>query len=175
VLEHYADILARLGDIAHPVVQRDAVDDDLPLLVRFKPVEAADEGRLSGTGRAADDDALPFLHRQVDVLQPPSRRSPCRASGSFGSMRTSFCVAVRPKHCIRREWRSRRLRSAFALFKPSLSGEEPRRLNGEMRWLAGVLGDARNIDMLLAEAKDADLRFKLKDARQGRSTMRSGR
>ena len=90
-------------------------------------------------------------------------------------MRTSFCVAVRPKHCIRREWRSRRLRSAFALFKPSLSGEEPRRLNGEMRWLAGVLGDARNIDMLLAEAKDADLRFKLKDARQGRSTMRSGR
>ncbi|MBZ9791591.1 hypothetical protein K9B32_15900 [Rhizobium sp. 3T7] len=48
-------------------------------------------------------------------------------------------------------------------------------MNGEMRWLAGVLGDARNIGVLLAKAKDADLRFKLKDARQGRSTMRSGR
>ncbi|CAN7618722.1 CHAD domain-containing protein [Rhizobium sp. LjRoot258] len=60
----------------------------------------------------------------------------------------------------------RRLRSAFSLFKPILSGEEPGRLNAEMRWLAGVLGEARNIDVLLAKAKDADLVSKLTDARR---------
>ncbi|WP_086996098.1 CHAD domain-containing protein [Rhizobium sullae] len=60
----------------------------------------------------------------------------------------------------------RRLRSAFSLFKPILSGEEPGRLNAEMRWLAGVLGEARNIDVLLAKATDADLVSKLTDARR---------
>ncbi|MDR6668006.1 CHAD domain-containing protein [Rhizobium sp. 1399] len=37
----------------------------------------------------------------------------------------------------------RRLRSAFSLFKPIVSGDEPVRLNGELRWLAAVLGEAR--------------------------------
>ncbi|MDP9811313.1 inorganic triphosphatase YgiF [Rhizobium tibeticum] len=60
----------------------------------------------------------------------------------------------------------RRLRSAFSLFKPILSGEEPGRLNAEVRWLASVLGEARNVDVLLAKAKDADLVSKLTDARR---------
>lgn len=37
----------------------------------------------------------------------------------------------------------RRLRSAFSLFKSIVSGDEPVRLNGELRWLATVLGEAR--------------------------------
>ncbi|WP_245294233.1 CHAD domain-containing protein [Rhizobium etli] len=59
----------------------------------------------------------------------------------------------------------RRLRSAFSMFKSVLQDDEPRRLTAELRWLAGMLGEARNIDVLLAKATDADLRDKLKDIR----------
>ncbi|MFK0332790.1 CHAD domain-containing protein [Rhizobium sp. NPDC090275] len=59
----------------------------------------------------------------------------------------------------------RRLRSAFSLFKSVLSRDEPKRLNQELRWLAAVLGEARDIDVLLAKASDADLVSKLKTAR----------
>ncbi|MBB4526466.1 UNVERIFIED_ORG: inorganic triphosphatase YgiF [Rhizobium sophorae] len=44
-------------------------------------------------------------------------------------------------------------------------GDEPKRIQEELRWLAGVLGEARNLDVLLMKAKDSDLRAKLKDAR----------
>jgi inorganic triphosphatase YgiF len=60
----------------------------------------------------------------------------------------------------------RRLRSAFSLFKPLLPGAEPQRLKDELRWLAGVLGEARNLDVLLPKAADADLHGRLKDARE---------
>jgi triphosphatase len=59
----------------------------------------------------------------------------------------------------------RRLRSAFSLFKNVLPGEEPKRLNQELRWLAAILGEARNIDVLLTNATDVDLVSKLKMAR----------
>jgi CHAD domain-containing protein len=59
----------------------------------------------------------------------------------------------------------RRLRSAFSLFRPLLIGDGPKRIQEELRWLAGVLGEARNLDVLLMKAKDSDLRAKLKDAR----------
>ncbi|QKK33190.1 CHAD domain-containing protein (plasmid) [Rhizobium indicum] len=59
----------------------------------------------------------------------------------------------------------RRLRSAFSLFRPLLMGDEPKRIQEELRWLAGVLGEARNLDVLLMKAKDSDLRAKLKGAR----------
>ncbi|MEX2693612.1 CHAD domain-containing protein [Rhizobium mongolense] len=51
----------------------------------------------------------------------------------------------------------RRLRSAFSLFKAIIPGGEPRRLKEELRWLAVVLGEARNVDVLLLKATDADL------------------
>lgn len=60
----------------------------------------------------------------------------------------------------------RRLRSAFSLFKSIVSGDEPVRLNGELRWLATVLGETRNVDVLLSKAQDADLVSKLKAARR---------
>lgn len=59
----------------------------------------------------------------------------------------------------------RRLRSAFSLHKPMLPGDEPQRLKDEFRWLAGVLGEARNLDVLLPKAADADLRSRLSKAR----------
>ncbi|WFU12074.1 CHAD domain-containing protein (plasmid) [Rhizobium sp. CB3090] len=60
----------------------------------------------------------------------------------------------------------RRLRSDFSLFKRLLPGDEPQRLKDELRWLAGVLGEGRNLDVLLAKAADPDLRDRLKDARE---------
>lgn len=59
----------------------------------------------------------------------------------------------------------RRLRCAFSLFRPILPGDEPRRLRSELQWLTAVLGEARNVDVLLMKATDADLRSKLKVAR----------
>ncbi|WFU05675.1 CHAD domain-containing protein (plasmid) [Rhizobium sp. CB3171] len=60
----------------------------------------------------------------------------------------------------------RRLRSDFSLFKRMLPGDEPQRLKDELRWLAGVLGEARNLDVLLTKATDPDLRGRLTDARE---------
>ncbi|WP_426129503.1 CHAD domain-containing protein [Pararhizobium sp. PWRC1-1] len=48
----------------------------------------------------------------------------------------------------------RRLRSAISLFKPMFSDETGKRLSGEFRWLAGVLGEARNLDVLLPKADE---------------------
>ncbi|CCM78185.1 CHAD domain-containing protein [Rhizobium mesoamericanum] len=60
----------------------------------------------------------------------------------------------------------RRLRSAFSLFKPLLPDAEPQRLKDELRWLAGVLGEARDLDVLLPKATDADLQRRLEVARE---------
>lgn len=59
----------------------------------------------------------------------------------------------------------RRLRSAIGLFRPLLQDGPAKRLSDEFRWLAGVLGETRNLDVLLAKADDDDLRQRLTDAR----------
>lgn len=59
----------------------------------------------------------------------------------------------------------RRLRSAFSIFKPILPDPEATRLNGELRWLASVLGDARNLDVLVSTAETGTLRDRLKHLR----------
>lgn len=59
----------------------------------------------------------------------------------------------------------RRLRSAFVIFKPAIGGAEHRRLRGELRWLAGEMGDARNLDVLLERACEDRLRKRLETAR----------
>lgn len=52
----------------------------------------------------------------------------------------------------------RRLRSALSLFKPALADSEAGHLQAELRWFATLLGEARNLDVLLA-AKDPDGRI----------------
>jgi triphosphatase len=44
----------------------------------------------------------------------------------------------------------RRLRAAMALFKPVMFDDSYRRLNRELKWLAGLLGTARDLDVLQA-------------------------
>lgn len=55
----------------------------------------------------------------------------------------------------------RRLRTAFSVFRPHLGGEAER-LSDAFRWLAHLLGDARDLDVLMAKttspASDAKLR-----------------
>jgi triphosphatase len=63
----------------------------------------------------------------------------------------------------------RRLRSALALFRPIVRDEDYERLRGELRRLTERLGQARNLDVLLAgEAADEgpDVRRALKAARK---------
>jgi len=59
----------------------------------------------------------------------------------------------------------RRLRSAFSLFKPLFAGDaRVDRLRVELGWLAGELGETRNIDVLIMRA-DGDLKSQLVAAR----------
>ncbi|WP_332303299.1 CYTH and CHAD domain-containing protein [Rhizobium sp. GR12] len=59
----------------------------------------------------------------------------------------------------------RRLRSAITLFKPMLQDNEAKRLSAEFRWLAGVLGEARNLDVLLPKSRAGELRDSLTEKR----------
>ncbi|MGA9583215.1 MAG: CHAD domain-containing protein [Allosphingosinicella sp.] len=65
----------------------------------------------------------------------------------------------------------RRLRSALSLFKPALIDSEATHLRSELRRFAALLGEARNLDVLLA-AKDPDGRT---TDRATRKSLRRGR
>lgn len=49
----------------------------------------------------------------------------------------------------------RRLRSAFSLFKGAVVDPAGERLRGELRWLAGALGDVRDLDVFTERRLDA--------------------
>jgi triphosphatase len=65
----------------------------------------------------------------------------------------------------------RRLRSALSLFRHSVRGKDYQHLREELRWFAGQLGEARNLDVLLGPdapppfADDAGLRVTLRRER----------
>lgn len=59
----------------------------------------------------------------------------------------------------------RRLRSAFSIFKPLLAADErAAELREELRWLAGELGNGRDLDVLLERAKSGDLHARIEKA-----------
>jgi CHAD domain-containing protein len=66
----------------------------------------------------------------------------------------------------------RRLRSALSLFRHTVRGKDYQHLREELRWFAGQLGEARNLDVLLGKdapppfANDARLREALKKERE---------
>ena len=59
----------------------------------------------------------------------------------------------------------RRLRSAFSLYKAILVDPESERLKEELRWLAGVLGAARNIDVMVTRVGNGEIKSRLLEAR----------
>src|SRR5581483_8838783 len=69
VLEHHADLAANLVNFLQVRRQLDTVDEDVPALVLFEPVDTADHRRLARSGRPADHDSLPAAYLQVDVAQ----------------------------------------------------------------------------------------------------------
>lgn len=59
----------------------------------------------------------------------------------------------------------RRLRSALAIFKPLLGEGGGASFNAELRWLAGELADARDLDVLIARQEQGAVRVELLTAR----------
>lgn len=59
----------------------------------------------------------------------------------------------------------RRLRSAFTIFRPML-GTSGTALREELRWLAGSLGDARDLDVLLPRAPRGPLQDRIRAGRE---------
>lgn len=62
----------------------------------------------------------------------------------------------------------RRMRSAFSLYKDILEDDESQRIKDELKWLAGELGKARDVDVLLTRGPGSDLRERLKEVRAAR-------
>lgn len=59
----------------------------------------------------------------------------------------------------------RRLRSALTIFKAILADEDVTRFQGELRWLAGVMGEARNLDVLTERTAAGPLRDRMEEER----------
>ena len=71
LLEHHADIIAQHGAGRRAVIDRHTINGDLPFIMPLKPVDAADQGRLSRSGRTAYDDFLAFVDIEINVIQRP--------------------------------------------------------------------------------------------------------
>ena len=65
LLKDHTHLAADFADIAHIVGQFDAINDNVALLVLFKPVHAADKGRFARPRRPAD--YYHFARRNVHV------------------------------------------------------------------------------------------------------------
>ena len=59
----------------------------------------------------------------------------------------------------------RRFRSALSIFKPILADKQAVALNGEARWLAGELGKARDLDVLIERSERGKLQDRLLKAK----------
>ncbi|MDQ0734881.1 CYTH and CHAD domain-containing protein [Arthrobacter agilis] len=89
-------------------------------------------------GGPAGDVLLAYLHEQVAVLQQQDPRVRLDASDAIHRMR----VAIR------------RLRSVLATYRTLLEDADAvRRLRGELAWLAGVLGTARDAQVMHARLR----------------------
>jgi len=75
-------------------------------------------------------------------------------------------AAAEPVHQCRVAFR--RLRSALSIFKEIVAGPEHDRLTAELRWISNLLGDVRNIDVLIDRLTDRDALAKLRAARKRR-------
>ena len=62
MLEHHANVRAKLGKIGFLVVDFGAVDDDLTLLDRLQSVNGFNQRRFTGTGRSAHHYHVAFFH-----------------------------------------------------------------------------------------------------------------
>ncbi|WP_429807137.1 CHAD domain-containing protein [Ensifer sp. B1-9] len=120
--------------------------DAQPVVFKAEPVELDREMRVTKSFRTIALACLRHYRLNEDVLR--ERRNPEALHQSR--------VALR------------RLRSAISLYKDLLSDDESQRIKGELKWLAGVLGKARDVDVLLTRDPEPELRDQLKTARAAR-------
>jgi len=151
--------------------------DPAHLFIFARKLDAITPFRFGVRSKAERGFALIDAERLVYKAERLHLEKSVRASTSFQSIAESCFRQFRLNEDILLRQRNpealhqarvaiRRLRSAFSIYKPMLPGDEPQRLKDEFRWLAGVLGEARNVDVLLPKANDADMRSRLHEARE---------
>jgi len=106
---------------------------------------------IDGRGRAARHFEAPMLSDRMTVGEAfKAIARPCvrQIAGN------ATLVAARPSAGAIHQMRvgARRLRGALSAFEPILAGDELDRLEADLRWLAGELDPARNLDVLLVGA-----------------------
>lgn len=179
-IEVAADVgVARAGDRETQISEvelelKDGNPKDLFVLAR--KIEAIAPVKFGVLSKAARGyrliEVLPVVHKAepvfLDGTSAASKGLQAILTSCFRQFRLNEAIVLKrrnPEALHHSRVAIRRLRSAISLFKPLL-GDEARRLSGEFRWLAGVLGDARNIDVLLAKAKKGDLGERLRQERE---------
>lgn len=80
-------------------------------------------------------------------------------------MNEALLLAKRDPHALHQARVAiRRMRSAFSIFRPMI-GDDGQGLRDELQWLASMLGDARDVDVLLDRASTGPLSDRIASAR----------
>src|SRR3546814_1650117 len=90
-LEHHADLAAQATQVAGPVGDGRPADGNFALLPLLQTVQAAQQSRLSGPGRAAEHCAAAGLHVQRNAVER-TPRSEEHTSELQSLMRISYAV-----------------------------------------------------------------------------------
>ena len=69
LLEHHAGFPANAADVGGGAVDAGAVDEQIPIVNGFERVDATQERRFSGTGRADHHDHLALFDGQGDLVE----------------------------------------------------------------------------------------------------------
>ncbi|MEU4444025.1 CYTH and CHAD domain-containing protein [Actinosynnema sp. NPDC050801] len=89
-------------------------------------------------GRSAGDVVLAYLHAQADALKLHDPRVRRGENDAVHQMRVA----------------TRRMRSALQAFGTIVERDSTRELTDELKWLAGVLGEARDLEVLRSRFED---------------------
>jgi CHAD domain-containing protein len=89
-------------------------------------------------GKSAGDVVLSYLRAQADALKHQDPRVRREEHDAVHQLRVA----------------TRRMRSALQAFGPIVEREETRALTDELKWLAGTLGEARDLEVLRARFED---------------------
>ncbi len=90
------------------------------------------------SGKSAGDVVLAYLREQADALKHQDPRVRRGEDDAVHQMRVA----------------TRRMRSALQAFGTIVERDGTRELTGELKWLAGVLGEARDLEVLRARFQD---------------------
>ena len=132
-------------------------------------IEAAVPVRLGVTAKAERGYQLLEAARAAFKAEPVRLRRGMRADEAFQAVARACMRHYRlneallldhydPQALHQARVAIRRLRSALTIFKPLLAEPDVVRFQGELRWLAGVLGEARNLDVLIEKTDEGALR-----------------